>query len=154
MSAYHNQTNISPGTLFSGSGSNFPQGININNLGSDDNILRVSPLIYYWGQPILANVNQYDVSGQFPLPMCASEWFAYAGDGNTSKSGSLTANQIKFQGSNGSGNQTVFLSVNDAQLGSQTTVPFNLAGVSTIQAGTYQINAQKAFSTLIGLGYA
>ena len=149
MSAYHNQTNISPGTLFSGSGggSNFPTGIDINNNGVNNNLLRINTLAY-WGQPILQI--SPDLSGT-SLPLAANPFFAYSYDGQNAtsqKSGSYASESIKYQGSNGAGNQTIFLEVNDTSLGTGSS--FALNGISTINTtSTVVWNCGGGFNNLL-----
>lgn len=158
MATLFNQTNLNSGTSFASggaSGSNFPNGIAVSESGANTRYIGVNPL-GNWGQPILT-VSQLPPTSSITSGISANPLFAYSYDGvnaTSQKSGSLSHNQIKFQGSNGSGNQTIFLNVNDTQLGTQALLPFQLAGISSMQSGAFVVNSQKMFSTLIGLNYA
>lgn len=159
MATLFNQTNLNSGTSFAAggvSGSNFTNGIAISESNANTRYVGISPL-GFWNQPILTVSQLPQVASSITTGIMANPFFAYYTDGvnlTSQKSGSYEHNQIKYQGSNGSGNGTVFLNVNDTQLGTQTLTPFQLAGISSMQSGTFVVNSQKMFSTLIGLNYA
>lgn len=136
MSALFNQTNLAPGTSFSGSGSggssNFPNGILISQGGVDTNKIGIA-VGELWGQNSLATQNS---SGTDFSPLVSSRLIAKAGTLATptaQKTGQYGADAIIFQGNNGSGNGCTFLSVNDANMSSGANdIPFAINGVSTI----------------------
>ena len=159
MSAYFNQTNLTPGTSFSGGGSNsyFPTGISISNNGTDTKFLQIDPNVY-WAQPMLAVENQANTATSIPQGLCANPFFAFSWDGanaNTSKSGSYGATQIRFQGNAGTGNGSTFLNVKDNAMNSlPTDLAFQMSCMSSIQCGAFIVNAEKMCSTMKGYGWA
>ena len=159
MSAYHNQTNISPGTLFSGGGaggSNFPSGLVVSNGGTDPNTLCITPGSI-WGQPSFSIKDISGAGGSY-APIVASRLISKAytpGVATSAKTGDFGAESIVFQGNNGAGNNVVFLNVIDSALNSsQTNLAFQMAGVSSFQSGAFIVNAEKMCSTLQGYGWA
>ena len=160
MSSLFNQTNISPGTPFSGGGSGsntFPNGIAISANGTDTKFLQIDPNVY-WAQPMLAVENTSNTGPAIPQGISANPFFAFSWDGsnaNTSKSGSYSATGIYYQGNAGSGTGTQFLNVVDGALNnSPANLAFQMTGLSSIQGGTFIINAEKMCSTIQGYGWA
>ena len=160
MSSLFNQTNISPGTSFAASGggggnssNTFPQGIVISSGGASAKYLQIDPGVY-WGQPSLAVENSSNTATSIPQIFTANPFFALSWDGSnptTAKSGSYSASNILFQGSNGSGNGVPFLGVIDSALNNTTTaLAFQMTGVSSIQSGNYIINSEAFCSTVKG----
>lgn len=159
MSVYFNQTNLAPGTSFSGNSgsSSFPQGLNISQNGTNTKYIQIDPSVY-WGQPSLAVENTSETSTAIPQPLSANPFFAFSWDGsnnNTSKSGSYGANSIVFQGNAGTGSNASFIAVRDAGLvNSATGLAFQMTCVSSMTSGAFTINAEKFCSTMQGYGWA
>jgi hypothetical protein len=132
MSVYFNQTNITPGTPFSGGGgSNFPEGLTISKLGANSNYLHIGNA--FFGTQTLQVSNTSDTDAQ---PLLASEFIGFdwtPGSNNTVKTGNYGATTIVYQGNAGTGTGATFLSVADAQIA--TGNPFSITGLSTIKAG-------------------
>lgn len=159
MSALFNQTNVAPGTTFSGggsSGASFPDGLNVSLNGVNTTYMQIDPSAY-WSQPILAFENS-DTNVGSGVPVLASEFFAFSWDGSTlttQKSGTYASDTIMFQGNSGSGDNSVFLKVRDAGLNSTPQdLSFAMSCVSSMQSGAFQINAEKMCSTMKGYGWA
>ena len=131
-------------------GSNFPLGINITS-GTSSNLFKVDPIIN-WSQPSLSVRNGSDLSGASYLNSLAAEYFlAGKGSGLQFRTGRYESDIIYFQGNSGTGGNTTFLQVNDANLNNGTTpLAFYISGLSTIQSGTNIANAQSLMSTLKG----
>jgi len=120
MSAYHNQTNISPGTLFSGLNGNFPEGITIGNtisIQGGANALVIQP---------------------------ASELFLGDGAGGTAR---YNISTISYVGA--TPGSVPFLTWNGA-----ANPSFQLANLSSLNAGAFTVNAVQAVSSLKGYGWA
>ena len=93
MSSLFNQTNIAPGTAFSGGGggSNFPQGINI------DGSLLTSYSVPGYGGGLLAGSG----NGQFPANMSAEKYLFFGGAAlNNFNQNILDSTGLTFQGQN------------------------------------------------------
>jgi hypothetical protein len=132
MSSLFNQTNIAPGTPFSGGGgSNFPDGLLVSNGGANENRLSVGQA--FWGNFTLQTATTSNF--QETLPFTANQVNAWIrpGDVTTQKSGNYAATGIVYQGNAGTGTGAVFLSVADAQIA--TGNPFSITGLSTLKAG-------------------
>lgn len=156
MAVNPNFTNANANTIFpalggGGNSSVFPEGLQIS-IGETARYLQINPLTL-WGQPALSVENTSNTSNAIPQPLVANPFFAFGYDGSNAtsqKSGSYGANLIKFQGSNGSGNTTDFLRVNDIRLGDPFNAAFALNGVSSIQVSSITANAVNLFSSLRG----
>lgn len=155
MSALGNQTNINPTRSFfapanssNGGGSNFPSGLNVG-----------TPSVYFgnsntteWSVPILS-VGDNNSNAQNTVPLAGRYFFSYFYGSNATdqKSGRYSFDEIVYQGNNGSGFATVFLQVNDSNLNNTNAdLSFQLTGVSSIQAGTFIVNAEHLCSTIVG----
>ena len=148
MSINPSQSWITPNTsLFgsggSGGGSNFPQGIDISN-----NFIQLDPYVR-WASPCLAVENTPLTGPAIPVPFSANPFFAFNWDGSnatTSKSGSYSASNIFYQGSNGSGNGSIFVNTIDGNLG--TSNAFDVQNVNTISGTKYTTGANPTWNPL------
>ena len=153
MSSLFNQTNIAPGTPFAsgGGGSNFQSGILIGSNGANINLISAVPNAN-WGSPSLIVT---DASTTNNNPLCASLLFAAGGSGNFYKTGNLGSNGIYFRGNLGTGKQSDFINVLDSAINnSPTDLAFQMSCVSSIQCGSFILNAEKMCSTMVGYGWA
>lgn len=142
MSALFNQTNIAPGTAFSGgggSGSNFPNGISVGV--APTTVLDNADI--NWGSYVLT---AQDTTQNVGL---GGGFFLAAQLDGSYKTGKYNYNSILYQGSNGAGSGSTFLSVQDLALGA-TGTPFRLNGVSTITSlGLGQVGSAINISALV-----
>jgi|688.fasta_scaffold07436_14 hypothetical protein len=133
MSVYTNQTNANTTTTFfgaggGGGGSNFPSGITI---GTNPNLYTLQPSINIaWGSNTLSVL---DLSGSNQKDLGAGNIYSINGDGNSAKTGKYSGDGIFYQGSNGAGNGSRFLGVEDRQLNNtNTTSAFQIYNISSI----------------------
>lgn len=142
MSALFNQTNIAPGTAFSGgggSGSNFPNGLTIGT--APTGILDNTAI--NWNT---TNLTLYGDNGSL-APFVAGSFISGDDTAPTFRTGTYSAAGILYQGSNGTGVSKGFLSVQDAVIGPNNN-PFLLQGISSIVVGTSNLNMVALVSTL------
>ena len=143
MSIYFNQTNITPGTSFSGGGggggSNFPNGITIS-----DYYLTPSP-VGAWGSPALTISEINTPNNQATLSV--DNVLAFTGSGGTDdKSCLINASTIQFQGNLGTGIGSVLVSAIDANLG--TSNAFDVKNINTLVGTKYTTGANPTWNPM------
>lgn len=147
MSANFNQTNINATTSFfgaGGGGSNFPNGIEISSNSGNQRYLNITS--QFWGTNTLTLTSD----GSVQETQLTAEQFNALSPGTTpAKSATYRYDQIYFQGNAGSGSNSTFLNVDDANIANNTTPCFNIYNVSTMNTtpGT-TANMTALFSTL------
>ena len=158
MSSLFNQTNISPRTSFFGSNgnSNFPQGININANGASGTILTVTSG-FATGNAILGVLAQ-ETPNFITAPIGANTFQAwdFLGQTNYANYSSAAITYVNNAGSSSNLGVANFLSQNLSNNISLdiTNLVFQLKGLSSIQAGSNVVDANKLCSTIKGYGWA